>query len=266
MKWLSPYAVILLALMALPIFVVIAGSFTAGDRIAFPPEGWSLRWYRAFFGSDQFVSSAICSFIVASATCLIAGVIGSLAALALSRRKFLGSSIAETLVTAPLAVPAIALGVAFAIFLSAIHLAGTKTGIIVAHSIMTVPFALRMVQANFAGYSWNIENAAANLGANPWQVFRYVTFPLMVPGILGGMVFAFVMSFDEVVVALFLNGPDAMTLPARIFTYLDQSPGPIVLAAGSLLTFFAVMLMGLLEWTVKVGRAFGVADTQEPVK
>ena len=263
MKYLSPYSVILLALSALPILVVIAGSFTGGDRIAFPPEGWSFRWYQAFFYSDEFVSSAFCSITVASATCLISGVIGSLAGLALSRGQFVGKGIIEILVTAPLAVPAVALGVGFAIFLSIIHMSGAKMGIIVAHSMMTLPFAVRMVRANSAGYSLNLESAAANLGANGWQVFRHVTFPLMLPGILGGMIFAFVTSFDEVVVALFLSGPDAMTLPARIFTYLDQSPGPIVLAAGSLLTFFAVALMGLLERTVKIGRAFGVQDIQE---
>jgi len=263
MKWLASYGAVLLVAMALPILVVVAGSLTGGDRIMFPPEGVSLRWYVAFFNSDEFVSSAMASLIVASATCLIAGLIGALAALALARRRFLGDTAVEALLTAPLAIPAVAIGIALAIFMSMLHISGTKLGIIIAHTIITTPFVLRMVRANFAGYSWNIENAAANLGANPWQVFRYVTFPLMVPGILGGMIFAFVMSFDEVVIALFLAGPDAMTLPARIFTYLDQSPGPIVLAAGSLLTFFAVVLMALLEWTVKIGRAFGVSDVRE---
>lgn len=264
MKGLSSYAVILLAMMALPIGVVILGSFTAGDRIVIPPEGFSTRWYSAFFGSEEFVSSAICSLVVASSTCLVSGVVGSLAGLVLSRRVSVGSGILEAGLTAPLAVPAVALGVAIAIFLSALDLSGGKIGIVIAHSVMTMPFVLRMVQANFSGYNLSIENAAANLGGSPWQVFCHVTFPLMVPGILGGMIFAFVMSFDEVVVALFLGGPEAMTLPARIFTYLDQSPGPIVLAAGSLLTFFALGLMVLLERTVKVGRAFGVGDVREP--
>ncbi|MEJ0070635.1 MAG: ABC transporter permease subunit [Pseudomonadota bacterium] len=124
-----------------------------------------------------------------------------------------------------------------------------------------MPFAIRLVRANLAGHSWNLERAAANLGARPWQVFCHVTLPLIRPGVVGAMIFAFVLSFDEVVLSLFLAGPDAITLPVRIFGYLDQSPGPIVLAAGSILVLFAIVLMLLLEWTVRIGRAFGVEQS-----
>ncbi len=262
MKWLSGYGVALLALLALPIIVVIAGSLTGGETIDFPPDGVSMRWYVALWESREFVESAITSLVVATSVCLIAGVTGALAGLALAKSRFRGRAGFEALLTAPLAVPAVAVGIALAIYLSSTHLTGTKTGLIIAHTVLALPFVLRMVRSNLAGYSWNIEHAAANLGANGWRVFWHVTLPLMRPGILGGMIFAFIVSFDEVVVALFLAGPGAMTLPARIFTYLDQSPGPIVLAAGSLLTGFAVVLMILLEWTVRIGRAFGVTEDE----
>lgn len=262
MKFLSVYGIALLALIALPIIVVIAGSFTGGETIDFPPEGLSLRWYVALWNSREFVESAVTSLIVASSVCVISGITGGLAGLALAKARFRGRTAVEALLTAPLAVPAVAIGIALAIYLSSTHVTGTRTGLVIAHTVLALPFVLRMVRANLVGYSWNVENAAANLGANGWRVFWHVTLPLMRPGILGGMIFAFIVSFDEVVIALLLSGPGAMTLPARIFNYLDQSPGPIVLAAGSLLTGFAIVLMVLLEWTVRIGRAFGVTEDE----
>lgn len=260
MKLLLPYSLLLLFLLALPILVVAIGSLTAGERIIFPPEGISLRWYAAFLESREFVQSALTSLQVAMLTSLVAGSVGALAAMALARRRFRGDVAADALLMAPLGIPTVAIGLAFLIFYTEIGIAGSKLSLVIGHTIVTLPFVLRLVRANFAGYSWNIERAAANLGAAPIQVFRHVTLPLILPGVLGGMIFAFVVSFDEVVLSIFLSGPDATTLPVRIFAYLDQSPSPIVLAAGSVLVLFAVGLMALLEWTVKIGRAFGVDD------
>lgn len=260
MRWLLPYGVVLLLLLALPILVVAIGSLTAGERIHFPPEGWSLRWYGAFLDSPEFVNSALTSLQVATLTSLVAGALGALAAMALARQRFRGAPVADALLMAPLGIPSVAVGLAFLIFYTEIGIAGSKLSLVIGHTMVTLPFVLRLVRANFAGYSWNVERAAANLGAAPAQVFRHVTLPLILPGVLGGMIFAFVVSFDEVVLSIFLSGPDATTLPVRIFAYLDQSPGPIVLAAGSVLILFAVALMAALEWTVKIGRAFGVDD------
>jgi putative spermidine/putrescine transport system permease protein len=261
MRALWIYGTLLLVALVLPIAVVVLGSFTAGERMDFPPDGLSLRWYAAFLDSREFIDAARTSFEVAALTSLAAGVGGALAALALARRRFPGSAAAETLLTLPLGIPSVALGLAFLILYTEIGLGGTKLSLVCGHTIVTLPFVLRLVRANFAGYSWNLERAASNLGAPPWRVFWHITLPLVRPGVIGGMIFAFVLSFDEVVIALFLSGPDAVTLPVRIFGYLDQSPGPIVLAAGSVLVLFAVGFMLLLERTVRVGRAFGLENT-----
>ena len=261
MRALWIYGGLLLVALALPILVVVLGSLTAGEAMDLPPAGLSLRWYAAFLDSREFVDAARTSLEVAAATSLAAGAGGALAALALARRRFPGSAAAETLLTLPLGIPSVALGLAFLILYTEAGLGGTKLSLVLGHTIVTLPFVLRLVRANFAGYSWNLERAASNLGAAPWRVFWHVTLPLVRPGVIGGMIFAFVLSFDEVVIALFLSGPDAVTLPVRIFGYLDQSPGPIVLAAGSVLVLFAVGFMLLLEWTVKVGRAFGIENT-----
>jgi putative spermidine/putrescine transport system permease protein len=260
MKWLVGYGMALLALLALPIAVIVIGSFTAGERLAFPPDGLSWRWYAAFVSNPEFARSTWTSFEVAAMTSVATGLLGASSALALSRRQFPGNIFADALLMAPLGIPTIALGLAFLILYTAIGVAGSKLALVAGHTIIALPFVLRLIRANFVGYSWNVERAAANLGATPWQTFRHVTLPLILPGVLGGMIFAFIVSFDEIIVAIFLSGPDLVTLPVRIFTYLDQSPGPIVLAAGSVLVFFAVAFMVLLEWTVKIGRAFGVDE------
>jgi putative spermidine/putrescine transport system permease protein len=261
MRALALYGGLLLSALMLPIVVVVIGSLTAGERLAFPPDGLSLRWYAALLGSREFVEAAWTSLEVAALTSLAAGIGGGLAALALARRRLRFMATAEMLLTLPLGMPSIALGLAFLICYTELGFGGSKAALVCGHTIITLPFALRLVRANFAGYGWNLERAAANLGGRPWQVFWHVTLPLMRPGVIGGMIFAFIMSFDEVVIALFLSGPDAVTLPVRIFTYLDQSPSPIVLAAGSVLVLFAVTLMLALEWTVRIGRAFGLDET-----
>jgi putative spermidine/putrescine transport system permease protein len=261
MRALALYGGLLLIALILPIVVVVMGSFTAGERLAFPPEGLSLRWYASLLDSREFVASAWTSLEVAALTSLAAGLGGGFAALALARRRLPGMRMAETLLTLPLGVPSIALGLAFLIFYTELGFGGSKAALVCGHTIVTLPFVLRLVAANFAGYGWNLERAAANLGGRPWQVFWHVTLPLMRPGVIGGMIFAFILSFDEVVIALFLSGPDATTLPVRIFAYLDQSPSPIVLAAGSVLVLFAAVLMLVLEWTVSIGRAFGLDES-----
>ncbi len=258
MKWLIAYGTLLLAALALPIVVIVIGSLTGGERIVFPPDGLSIRWYVAFAKDSDFVQSIRTSFEVAAMTSIAAGCLGATAAFALARAQFPGNRLADGLLMAPLGIPTVALGLAFLILYTKVGIAGTKLGLVIGHTIVSLPFVLRLVRANFAGYNWNVERAAANLGASPSQVFRHVTLPLVMSGVLGGMIFAFIVSFDEVIIAIFLSGPDVVTLPVRIFSYLDQSPGPIVLAAGSVLIFFAVAFMLLLEWTVRIGRAFGV--------
>lgn len=258
---LAIYGILLLGTLALPTVVIVAASFTAGDSIVFPPQGISLRWYLELLNNTDFARSAITSLQVATFTSVVAGLIGTMAAMGFARQQLRGHSFADAAIMAPLGIPPVALGLAFLILYTRAGIAGTTLALVAGHTLLAIPFVLRLVRSNFVGYSWNVERAAASLGASPWYVFWHVTLPLITPGILGGMVFAFIVSFDEVVIAMFLSGPDTVTLPVRIFNYLDQPPGPIVLAASSLLVFFAVIVMVLLEWTVQIGRAFGASDT-----
>ena len=263
MRWLYGVTAVALLLLAAPIGIAVIASFTAGGTIAFPPQGWSLRWYSAFLADPDFVESAQTSIEVAVATAVIATPIGTAAAIGLARYEFPGRRAVAAFLTLPLAIPAVVLGLAFLVLYTAMGFGGTKEGIVAGHVVLTTPFVIRLVTASFAQFDPNLERAAAGLGASPGVVLRRVTLPGLRAGIAGGALFAGILSFDEVVVALFLSGPDATTLPVRIFTTVDQSPGPVVLAAGAVLVALALGVFAVLEATVGVARAFGLNTGDE---
>ncbi len=262
MTALYAYCVVIIAALLLPIAVVIAGSFTAGQTIGFPPQGLSLRWYQAFLADPDFIASAWVSCQVAAMVAVLSTSLGTAAALGL-RRPFPGRAWVEGFLLLPLGIPAVVLGLAFLVLYTALGFGGTLAGIVAGHVVFTTPFVLRLVTASLAQTLASLEQAAALFGAPPLRVFWHVTLPGIRAGVIGGAVFATILSFDEVVISLFLSGPDAITLPVRIFTTIDQSPGPVVLAAGTLLVGCAGLVFALLESTVTVSRAFGLADTKE---
>lgn len=258
MRALYAYCLLVIVALAAPILVVIAASFTAGETIGFPPQGLSLRWYRAYFADPDFVAALWTSLQVAAITAVAATALGTAAALALARHRIPGRRLIEAFLSLPLGIPSVVLGLAFLVSYTQLGFGGTLAGIVAGHVVYTTPFVLRLVTAGFAQHNAALERAAAGLGAPPWAVFWHVTLPSIRAGVIGGSVFAAIMSFDEVVIALFLSGPDAVTLPVRIFTTMDQSPGPVVMAAGSLLVGLAVAVFALLEATIGVSRAFGL--------
>jgi putative spermidine/putrescine transport system permease protein len=260
MKALYALTALILTFLVAPIAITIVASFTAGDTIAFPPVGWSLRWYAAFFSDPDFIDSAWVSVQVALITTTVATPLGTAAAIALARGGFRGRRAVAAFLALPLGIPAIVLGLAFLVTYTQMGFGGTLWGIVAGHIVLTTPFVIRLVTASFTQFDPNLERAAAGLGASPATVLRRVTLPAIRAGIVGGAVFAAILSFDEVVVALFLSGPDATTLPVRIFTTVDQSPGPVVLAAGAVLVGIALVTFTLLEATIGVGRAFGLEE------
>ena len=258
MKALYAYTALILGALIGPILIVVIASFTAGDTIGFPPKGFSLRWYRAFLDDPEFVDSAWISLQIAGITALIATTIGTAAAYALARFQVPGRRLIEAFLTLPLGIPAVVLGLAFLVLYTQLGFGGTRAGIVAGHVVFTTPFVLRLVTANLAHHNPSLERAARGLGASAVHAFWHVTLPGMRAGVIGGAVFAAILSFDEVVISLFLSGPDAVTLPVRIFTYVDQSPGPVILAAGTVLVAMALLVFALLEATVSVSRAFGL--------
>jgi putative spermidine/putrescine transport system permease protein len=267
MKRLKIFCTVIFFILVVPPAVIVAGSLTSTGFVSIPPADFSLRWYMAFFASDQFMSSAALSFQVAFASAAIASILGTIMAVCLSRYDFPGRHWVDGFFMLPLMMPLVVVGLAFLLFHTLVGIAGTVLALIIAHVTITTPYVLRMVKANFANFNWNLERAAANLGASPLSVWLHVTMPLVRPGILGGAILAFVVSFDDAVVALFLSGPNAVTLPVRIFNHIEESPGPIVAAAGSLLVLFALAVAVVVDRTVGALNAFGVsADKADGAK
>jgi putative spermidine/putrescine transport system permease protein len=227
-------ALIALYLLA-PVLVVVATAFTTTGYPVFPPRGFTLRWFESVLNSREFLEAMRLSAVLAAASTAIATVLGTLAALGLARGSFRGRQAVAAIFLSPIFFPAIVLGLALLIFYNRVGLAGTLPGMIAAHAVLTTPFVIRMVMASLAEFDPAVEEAAENLGASRLRTFFQVTLPLIRPGVVAGAVFAFILSFDELVVSLFLAGPGMQTLPIRIFTSLEYSSRPDVSAISTML-------------------------------
>ena len=237
-----------LLFLLLPILAIIPLSFSNSSFLAYPIPGWSLQWYENLFTSPDWVRAARNSFIVAPAATLIATVLGTLAAVGLSRGDFPGKGFLMALLIAPMVVPVVVVAVACYLFFAPLGLADTYIGLIVVHAALGAPFVVTTVLATLQGFNYNLVRASASLGAGPLTTFFRVTLPVIAPGVISGALFAFATSFDEVVVTLFIAGPEQSTLPRQMFTGIRENINPTIAAAATLLILFTTALMLVLEW------------------
>jgi putative spermidine/putrescine transport system permease protein len=178
------------------------------------------------------------------------------AALAIARYRFLGRDLLTTLLMSPLMVPPVVLGIAFLRFFTVIGLSGTFLGLVLSHVVIVTPFALRLVLATSYGIDLRIEQAAVSLGANPLVTFRRVTLPLLLPGIVSGWILAFITSFDEVTMTVFIASPETTTLPVRLFLYIQDNIDPLVCSISALLIGLTTVLMFALDRMFGLDRLF----------
>jgi putative spermidine/putrescine transport system permease protein len=226
--------VILLFLVA-PIIVVVATAFGTSPYPVFPPSGFTLKWFTKVLTTRDVLDATRLSALLGACTAVLATTIGTLSALALVRFRISARPLVSSLLLSPIIFPAIVLGLALLVFYHRVGLAATFSGLVAAHVLLTTPFELRLVMASLAEFDPTIEEAARNLGAGALRTFLQVTLPLIRPGVIAGALFAFILSFDELVVTLFLAGPGRQTLPIRIFTYVEYSSDPSISAISTLL-------------------------------
>jgi putative spermidine/putrescine transport system permease protein len=234
-----------LVFLALPLLVVIPISFSAAKYLTFPPPGWSAQWYERYFGSREWMNATVRSAEVAALTTLAATTLGTAAALAL-RRPFRGRSIVSLLVLAPMVVPGIIVAIGIYGLYARLQLVGTLAGLVLAHTVLALPFVVVVVTATLRGFDETLELAAQNLGAGRWQTFRLVTLPLIRPGVVAGALLAFITSFDEVVVAIFVSGSRQPTLPKQMWDGIRTEIDPTVAAVSTLLIGVTTLALGLL--------------------
>ncbi len=258
---LRSYVAAVILFLLLPILAVILSSFASTALLAFPPQGWTLRWYQNI--PPEFFRSIQVSLIVAIGTTIMATLLGTPIALAIVRGRFPGKRMIGAFCIAPLAVPALVLGVmlfqysllAWEVF--GVSTTGTLVGLIIGHTVFTIPFVIRAAIAGQAHFDHSIEEASLNLGATPWQTFSRVTLPIITPGIVAGGIFAFVMSFDDVPVSLFLGGGEATPLPVKIYTAVEFSLSADVMAVGSIVIFGSLACVLLLNRVISLERFLG---------
>jgi putative spermidine/putrescine transport system permease protein len=262
---LSAAALGALGFILLPIVFVLWLSVFAQEIPAFPPQGYSLKWFGAAFEHRQFMAGFLTSLQVGVAATAIGLAIGVPAALALARRRGVLAQGLNQLLLLPLVVPGVVLGAALYIFhVEAEILAherkldlaiiGSLGGLIAAHVLIVVPWTVRLVLAGLAGFDRSVQEAAMNLGATPWTAFRRVTLPMIRPAIVAAALFGFVMSFGNLEMSLFLVGPGRTTLPIAILQYLEWKLDPTIAAVSVLQMALIAAALLLTDRYVRLAR------------
>lgn len=234
-----------LVILLAPMFIVVLAGLNSGDHLSFPPEGLSLRWMVAFFKSDIFLPAYGYSLMVAVVTMVFSTILGTTISLFLVRSKFRGQEAVRAFFMSPLMLPGIVLGLSLYLFYisSGIGLTRTLAGLIIGHIIVTCPYVIGTVSAALTGFDISLEEASRSLGASRWQTFRKITLPVIRPGIIAGATFAFIVSFGQFDVSLFLAPPDATPLPMALYISLRYTFEPTAAAAGIFAIFLVVVSM-----------------------
>jgi putative spermidine/putrescine transport system permease protein len=245
-----------IAFIMAPIVIVCLVAFTPQGYLSLPTNGLSLRWFRAIADYPEFVRALRDSLWLAALSSTIAVLFAVPAALAVARHRFAGRDAMLAFFMSPLMIPPVVLGIAFLRFFTTIGIGGTLAGLLLSHIVIVLPFALRLVVAACTGIDRAVEQAAISLGAGPMTVFRRVTLPLILPGVVSGWVLAFITSFDEVTMTVFIASPSTITLPVRMFLYIQDNIDPLVTSVSAALIFLTVIVMVILDRLVGLDRLF----------
>ena len=236
------------AFLLVPIFVIIPISFSSGSFLNYPLPGFSLKWYEVALSPFPWLSSFQNSIVIAVATTVIATILGTLAAVGLQGLQFRLKPLLMALLISPMVVPLVITALALYFFFAGIQLLGTFTGMILAHTVLATPFVVITVTATLQGFDQTLVRAAQSLGANRFTAFRTVTLPIIMPGVASGAIFAFITSFDEIVVALFIASPAQFTLPRQLFSGLRDQLDPSIVAVAVMLVLLSTILLVVVEF------------------
>lgn len=237
---------LLIVFLVAPMLIVVVISFSSAHFLTFPPPGYSLQWYRKLFGDPAWFDSLVTSIKIIVPTGLLAMILGTAAALGLSRGTFPGKRLVTGLLMAPIVVPVIIIAAATYGAFRVWNLNGTLLGFLLAHTVLTVPYVTSTVLASLEMVDERYERAAATLGAPPWAVFWRIVLPLILPGVLSGLLFAMVISFDELVVSLFIGSPTFRPVTVQMWSDVTGDVDPAIAAIGTLLFLFSLLVL-LLE-------------------
>ncbi|PUA17123.1 ABC transporter permease [Glaciimonas sp. PCH181] len=238
---------LVVAFVLAPLLIVCLVAFTPGDTLSLPTHGISLRWFRAIFDHPNFVDSFYISLQLAFISATVSVCIALPAGLAIGRFQFPGRDFLNALFLSPLIIPTLVLGVALMRLFAALGVAGSFGWLVVSHVVVITPYVLRLVLAAVVGMDKSAEHAAQSLGAGPWTVFRRITLPMILPGLTGGWLLAFINSFDELTMSIFVTTPATMTLPVRMYMYATESIDPMMASVSALMILITGVAMLILD-------------------
>jgi putative spermidine/putrescine transport system permease protein len=241
------FHILFVVFMIAPLAVVIWMAFTPDNLLRLPTTTLSLRWFYAILDNQQFINAFGLSIFLGVMAATLAILLAVPAALALSRYSFPGRDGLVAFFLSPLIIPHVVLGVAFLRFFTQAGITGSFAALLGSHVLVIFPYGLRLVLASLTASDPALERAAVSLGASNWTVFKRIVLPMMIPGIAGGWVISFIQSFDEVTMTVFVATPSSMTLPVRIYHYIEESIDPLVASVSTVVIFGTFLLMFVID-------------------
>ncbi len=233
--------------MLAPLVMVVLVSFTDKGFISMPFDGASWRWYRAILDAPDFIDAFWRSLALGAAAATLATLLAVPAGMAIAWHRFPGRDAMLGLLLSPLMVPHVVLGIALLRFLTQLGLSSTMAGLTAAHTVIVLPYVLRLVVAAATGFDRSIAQAAASLGASGWTVFRRIELPLILPGVAGGWLIAFINSFDELTMSIFVASASTQTLPVKMYNHIAHTIDPLLASVSTVLIVLTLVLMLVLD-------------------
>lgn len=254
--WLLIVNVLLTIFMLAPILIIVLTSFTPTSQYKIPTTQWSLQWYAQILTRPAYIKGFGFSMVLALVAAIISTLVGFMASFALCRYEFKGKKIVDSLFFAPLSIPGVVIGNALIIYYSKMGLYDTFFSFLMAHVIITVPYVIKTISTSIVAVSKDMELAALNLGASYFTTFRKVTIPLIRTGIVGAFIYAYLVSFGEVTIAIFISGSKYVSLPLLMYNYMQDLNTPMIAAISTLLILYALILMVIVNKVVGLKKLF----------
>lgn len=248
------FSIIAAIYLILPLFVIVAVSFTTTEYLAFPPQGFTLRWYQQFLLDSSYMDAIVLSGGLAVATTLTALVLGIPVSLVLARATGRGYKAIGALFLAPLVLPTIVIGAALLQFASQMGFARSWAALYVGHTVLVIPYIVRTTLASLSGFQRSLEEAALDLGAGGLKTFFLVTLPIIKSGVISGALFGFIISWVNVELSMFNSTSALMPLPVKLFNYVQYSVDPMIAAVSASTIYVAVVIVIIIDMFVGIDR------------
>jgi putative spermidine/putrescine transport system permease protein len=243
------FAALVLLFLALPNLIVVPISFNPTTIIEFPPRGFTVHWYERYLELPGWIDATRVSFITALLTAAVAVSLGTLCAYGLTHSAFAGKRLLKSFILLPLIVPSLVLAISIYKLFIQFDLVGTIAGFVIAHSVLAIPFVITIMTASFRGVDPAIEKAARSLGANRLRTLWHVSLPLVLPGLLSATLLAFLVSFDELIIALFISDPFVATLPKKLWDGIRLEVDPTLAAVSTILIGVSLGVLAIVAWS-----------------